>query len=427
MQRPWSPRHSGGDELGVLSDGAHTSELGHIFFTLSPPPPPLRHMSLLALSRQASRRRPCNENLPGSPSPVTPSHGGFSTFSSPASPRAFGGTPPLVIPHTHAPFTVAQRVAFGERILKKFKIDEGKMGLIREYWETTHPEERGIFEFMMAAANHDETTALAIQTAEGWKPTAVQTSTIRKSAQLVVLLPDLAYFTGALGQLVVQAITSKIGHGFPTDTNEAAFETFVCAASRQVTLALSRLKTTIACSIADKKYPERPAIHLHELAEDILTTFAPKLKTKLSHSLDFYHHIAFLRHHVQKDHPSRAFWDNVDTDREEMNTASPEEYIRLDQERFPPRVNAPAYSLRPDIFGGAPKLWHEKLVKLAKAVTRVSPGSVKKRKRLAVEEEEEDQEEEEEHDEPLGGVLDFGQGEPTDEDTTGNPSRGEED
>ncbi|KAJ7221658.1 hypothetical protein GGX14DRAFT_559142 [Mycena pura] len=99
-----------------------------------------------------------------------------------------------------------------------------------------------------------------------------------------------------------------------------------------------------------------------------------KLKTKLSHSLDFYHHIASL------DHPSRAFWDNVDT--EEINNAS-EECIRLDQECFP-RVethSAPTSS----------ELWHEKLVKLAKAVTCISPGSVVLH-------------------EPLGGSLDLGAG-----------------
>ncbi|KAJ7230189.1 hypothetical protein GGX14DRAFT_553668 [Mycena pura] len=43
-----------------------------------------------------------------------------------------------------------------------------------------------------------------------------------------------------------------------------------------------------------------------------------------------------------------------------------------------------------DIFGSASKLWHEKPVKFAKAVMRVSPeaSSVKKRKCFAVEEEE---------------------------------------
>ncbi|KAJ7215894.1 hypothetical protein GGX14DRAFT_562354 [Mycena pura] len=398
-------------------------------------------MSLLALTRQASsRRRPlCDENLPASPSPpFTPSHSGFGSFSSPALPQPFdipSRTPTLVVPHIHTPLTVAQRVAYGERIVKKFKIDEGKMDIIREFWETTHPEEREILEFTMAAANHGETTALAIQTAEAWKPTAMQMGTIRKTAQLVVLLPDLAYFNGALGQLVVQAITSRVAHGFPTDANETAFETFVSVASRQVTLALSRLKTTIASSIPDKKHPERPALHIHELADDILTSFIPKLKMKLSHSLDFYHHITFLRHHVQRDHPSRVFWDNVDTDRDEMNNATPEEYIAamqhcygLDQNHYPARANAPMYPLRPDIFGGAPKSWHQTLIKLAKAITRVSPGSVKKRKRHVDEDDvdNEEQDEQEQDDGMRGGTPGVERDESTDGNLADNNGEGGE-
>jgi hypothetical protein len=46
-----------------------------------------------------------------------------------------------------------------------------------------------------------------------------------------------------------KSLTSKSGHGYPTEDNERAFGTFEKAVRRQVTLALSDLKRIVSPAV----------------------------------------------------------------------------------------------------------------------------------------------------------------------------------
>ncbi|KAF7314262.1 hypothetical protein MKEN_00898800 [Mycena kentingensis (nom. inval.)] len=380
--------------------------------------------STLSMLRKDTARRNgrarTNENLPSSPTPLAPNNTAISSgASTPGTSTPGAGAFNFetewereIYPGGHfsssglapAPKTVAERVAYGERLQKKMKIDESNMPLVREFWETTNPEEREIFMLMMSVSNHNEATHLAIQAAKVWKPSAEQLATIRTYTKLLVLLPELHYFNGALEHAVVKTLLSQPGHGLPADTNEAAHDLLLATVARQVSLTLSQLKKMILESIVDPKHPERPAIHIHELAEDILRTFPSKLKFKLSHSLAFYHHIAFIRSHVRKMYPQRQHWEKVDEDKEDILTnGTPEEQVEalqmiylLDIETFPAAENARTYALSTDIFGGNPKPWHRTLVKHAKAVTRIAAGSASRKRKLTHMMDEVDEEQDEE-------------------------------
>nr|GAT45998.1 predicted protein [Mycena chlorophos] len=107
-----------------------------------------------------------SSSAPGTPSPFMPP---------PATPRL----PALVPPPAAAPLTIGQRVAFGERALKKLKLSEESLTLVREFLETSHPEEREILWFIHDIKAEEESKSSAIKTAENWVANKNQTNTMR--------------------------------------------------------------------------------------------------------------------------------------------------------------------------------------------------------------------------------------------------------
>ncbi|KAJ7048694.1 hypothetical protein C8F01DRAFT_1276162 [Mycena amicta] len=363
--------------------------------------------SLLTLMKA---RAAASSSSNGSSSPAgTPNPSRTSTPHPPSSPDLFTGASGRTItglgaPRTGAPLTVPQRIAFGELVLKKFKItDEKKSALVREFLETSHPEEREILWFIADAADHEETTSLAIETAKQWTPSTAEVALIRKYVQMLIMLPDLKYYNGALARVVVNAILAQRGHGFPTSDNEVAFEAFNKVTARQVTLALSRLKAMVTKSMENKS-DSPPPQHIHNLADDLLTSFA----TDLGHTLSVYHRIALLRRHVRQNHPAHSFWDKVDDELQGIHEADAVDAVaalqlgyEIDDETYPAPTDAKRYSLSQDGGRATSQAWVKRLNTAAKKVTRITAS--KKRKRARKDTGDEDPEENDEDNEPPVG------------------------
>jgi hypothetical protein len=92
----------------------------------------------------------------------------------------------------YALLTATQRVAFGQRMLKKVKISEERTAIAHEYFnvsgmasfrildltralQITHPEERDIFRFVHGLSHQEEMSSLAIETAKTWSPSTENT------------------------------------------------------------------------------------------------------------------------------------------------------------------------------------------------------------------------------------------------------------
>nr|GAT45521.1 predicted protein [Mycena chlorophos] len=407
--------------------------------------------SLLEIQRQRKAARVIaplparNENIPPS-SPLGPYNTNTSSAASAqSSPSPFAQTPavaprlpPLVQPRAPAPLTVAERVAYGDQTVKKLKVtNERQLVLIREFAEviqvpivalaadthqqTTHPEHREIFMFAAMARNHVETTSHAIEVAESWVPTPDQGKIIRQHAQMILLLPDLKFFSGALSKAIVSAIETKARYGFPTEANDTAHTEFERSAARQVTLAKNALKTKIKVSI-EKKTP------ITQLANELLASSGKGLE----HTLALHQHLSLLvrlpapphffpdslqRMHVAKGHPGHSFWELVDVELDELYAAPPEDYVEsmhlaytLDKEKYPARTSADSYPFGKDASQSG-KRWIQALNTAAKKVGRVEPGewtrATKRKRGDRGDSDDEDEEEQEEPAEPAGTEGDW--------------------
>ncbi|KAF7317050.1 hypothetical protein HMN09_00439600 [Mycena chlorophos] len=153
---------------------------------------------------------------------------------------------------------------------------------------------------------------------------------------MILLLPDLKFFSGALGKAIVSAIETKPRYGFPTEANDTAHTEFERSAARQVTLAKNTLKTKIKVSIK-KKTP------VAQLANELIASFGKGLE----HTLAFHQHIALIRMHIEKGHSGHSFWEKIDADLDELYAAPAGGLCRLayilDKEKYPSRSSAESY------------------------------------------------------------------------------------
>nr|GAT46000.1 predicted protein [Mycena chlorophos] len=183
---------------------------------------------------------------------------------------------------------------------------------------------------------------------------------------MLVLLPDLRYFNGALGKAIAGAILLKNRHSFPGKQNDA-HEVFVAACDCHGSLAKNAIKTKVNAGIKKK-------IPIAQLVDELIHAFGPEL----NHTLELHHRVALIRMHVEQGHTPHSFWSKVDDELEELYNATPEEYVESlqfayteDKKKYPakPSAKADTYPLG-DGVGTNSKQWLQNLNAVAKKIKR---------------------------------------------------------
>ncbi|KAJ7723188.1 hypothetical protein DFH07DRAFT_1005946 [Mycena maculata] len=310
------------------------------------------------LERAALRRQQEQQNTPSQPPAQSSASSSLPNNpqldSSPLNP--FVNAPSYVLA-TRPGGSQARLRAFGDRALKRVKLEEESAAEFNRYLETTDPEERNTLQFMHTLALKDMLNKSVEERGQTWEPSAKLAKTIRKFIWALLLLPNIQYYSGTVESAVISAINARY-------------------AMKKAILASRNAKKIATRNIAD-------------LAADILRHCSDVKATR-----GLYMRLALLRQHTTQGHTPSEFWTKVDDELEELHNSGPVLFVESLDIAYSDDIQTygdPATSnnrIGSDITESSPK-YLQQLSSLAPKIQRSKKQGTKRRRQADPEEEEE--------------------------------------
>ncbi|KAJ7456257.1 hypothetical protein B0H11DRAFT_1925788 [Mycena galericulata] len=335
------------------------------------------------LLERSKRKRAERQNAP--PPPSTP--------SSPALPPTSGLQllPPLFdLNSTPGPLSttpvstlgvrgtsMAQLKSFGERELKRVKLEPPTESDFRTYLATGNKDERDALQAMWTLQVRDQLSRLTQNTAEAWTPSSALEKALRRNIYSLLLLPNVHLYAGTLGDVILVAMRS-VGTPELPDSDSVHVDELVAWLNEEISQARYAIK---------KKIIENSRSNIADMAEELLSITHAR---HVPHTLGLYMRLALLRRHLAFKHSGNMFWGKVDDEMEESRQGGAqglmdllEEIYEDDIQQFedPSKTEHTLKSFADPNFN-CPR-WLRELHKVAPQVKRLSKqkGKNKKRKR----------------------------------------------
>ncbi|KAF9009783.1 hypothetical protein BDZ89DRAFT_1078389 [Hymenopellis radicata] len=287
----------------------------------------------------------------------------------------------------------------GERLLKRFKLDEEHQAEFRDYCQTPSAEERDA----LLMLNILEVKALLNKTlnvkTEEWKPSPQLTKHIKLYVHAIILLPNLRYYSGTIVSAVLATMRFMKFKELPSEDETVQCQGLNVFIGRQVSLFLSDIKALIKSTVDNDDTAGASIRNIASLADSILTKAGKSCPIEATAGL--YLRIAYIRTHLRDfDHSNTDFWANVDNGLDELRQGGSSQFaiaLELNYDDDVQKYGDPAeteYKTGSGVDTKSPK-WLQHLAPLAGQVQRGTKASKRatKRKRIALENDEEENQE----------------------------------
>ncbi|KAJ7331559.1 hypothetical protein DFH08DRAFT_966542 [Mycena albidolilacea] len=205
------------------------------------------------LERARARRAQEAERALETPHPAIPSV--LPSESEPASspnPFATAFPPSHSLGQNNQPTRLSQLRNFGEKALKKVKLDTDCEAEFRTYIETPNQDERNVMQFLHTL-RLESLLNKSLQThISTWKSSPALLRTMRKFIWAMLLLPNVAYYAGTNENTIIEAMRkSNIPDLPPVDSIEC--EGLVKDVAREYSVQRSTFNTQVSETLPDKK------------------------------------------------------------------------------------------------------------------------------------------------------------------------------
>ncbi|KAJ7215016.1 hypothetical protein GGX14DRAFT_563043 [Mycena pura] len=189
---------------------------------------------------------------------------------------------------------------FGEKALKKVKLDTDCEAEFRTYIETPNQDERNVMQFLHTL-QLESLLNKSLQThISTWKSSPALLRTMRKFIWAMLLLPNVAYYAGTNENTIIEAMRkSNIPDLPPVDSIEC--EGLVKDVAREYSVQRSTFKKKVSETLPDKKV-------------DIATLSAALVahSERVNATLGLRFRVALIRLLCTRGYTNAEFWPKVD-------------------------------------------------------------------------------------------------------------------
>ncbi|KAJ6563258.1 hypothetical protein B0H10DRAFT_1966155 [Mycena sp. CBHHK59/15] len=272
------------------------------------------------LLERSKRRRLERQNAPPSSTPSSPVFPQTPNLPLP---------PPFSLDSTSSPFTtpasttttlsirgtsLAQLKNFGERELKRVKLEPATDSDFRTYLATSNKDERDALQALWTLQVRDQLSKLTQNTAESWTASSALEKTARRNIYSLLLLPNVHFYSGTLVEVLLLAMHTVNTPDLPKPDSIHADELGTWL-GEEISQARYAIKKTIG---------ENSGLNVADLAAELLS---------LAHAhhvpatLGLYMRLALLRRHLALKHNPNSFWGKVDDELEAFREGGSEAYV----------------------------------------------------------------------------------------------------
>ncbi|KAJ7092341.1 hypothetical protein B0H15DRAFT_833587 [Mycena belliarum] len=340
---------------------------------------PASTKELMARAKQRRQHAPPPSSTPSSPGfPSTPMPPIFNLNSTPG-PFSSGST--LNIRGT----SMAQLKNFGERELKRVKLDPCTESDFRTYLATTSKDERDALQAIWTLQLRDQLSKLTQNTAEAWTPSNALEKTARRNIYSLLLLPNIQLYAGTLGDVILLAMRAASTPDLP-DSDSVHVDELTAWLGEEISQARYAIK---------KKIIENAGANVADIAEVLVSLVHTQ---HVPHTLGLYMRLALLRRHIGFNHSANAFWGKVDDELEAFREGGTQSFVELLEDIYADDIeqfNDPStteYTVKSftDPNFTCPR-WLRELYKVAPQVKRLPKQKSKSKKRKRVISEDDDE------------------------------------
>ncbi|KAJ7209292.1 hypothetical protein GGX14DRAFT_395398 [Mycena pura] len=282
--------------------------------------------------------------------------------------------------------SMTQLKNFGERELKRVKLDPCTESDFRTYLATTSKDERDALQAIWTLQVRDQLCKLTQNTAEAWTPSSALEKAARRNIYSLLLLPNIHLYAGTLGDVILVAMRA-VGTPDLPDSDSVHVDELITWLGEEISQARYAIK---------KKIIENARANVTEIAEELLSLVHTQ---QVPHTLGLYMRLVLLSRHLGFKHSANAFWGKVDDELEAFREGGSQSFVDLmeviyedDVREFgdPSKTEYTAKSFTDPNFT-CPR-WLRELYKVAPQVKRLpkQKSKSKKRKRIVSADDEED-------------------------------------
>ncbi|KAJ7835608.1 hypothetical protein B0H13DRAFT_2369256 [Mycena leptocephala] len=279
---------------------------------------------------------------------------------------------------------MAQLKNFGERELKRVKLDPCTESDFRTYLATTSKDERDALQAIWTLQVRDQLSKLTQNTAEAWTPSSALEKAARRNIYSLLLLPNIQLYAGTLADVILLAMRAAGTPDLP-DSDSVHVDELTAWLGEEISQARYAIK---------KKIIENARANVAEMAEALVSLVHTQ---HIPHTLGLYMRLALLRRHIGLNHSANAFWGKVDNELEAfregelraLSSALLEDIYADDIEQFnDPSTTEYAVKSFTDPNFTCPR-WLRELYKMAPQVKRLPKQKSKTKKRKRSEDDDE--------------------------------------
>ncbi|KAJ7208510.1 hypothetical protein GGX14DRAFT_395666 [Mycena pura] len=332
------------------------------------------------LLERSKRRRLERQNIPPPSVPSSP--------VIPHTPNSQLPLPPLFSLDNPTPVTstslsihgtsMAQLKSFGERELKRVKLEPATESDFRTYITTPSKDERDSLQALWTLQVRDQLSKLTQTTAESWTASSALEKTVRRFIYSLLLLPNVHFYAGTVAEVLLLAMHNANTPDLP-GPDGIQHDELLAWLGEEISQARYVIKKTIVDNLN---------LPVADLAAELLSL--PHARHVPS-TLGLRMRLSLLRRHIGLKHNSNSFWKTVDDELEAFREDGSEAYVDLmkdlydeDREQYkdPTGTDPPTQSFNDPDFK-CPK-WLAELHNIAPQVKRLAKKKSKAKKRKLV-------------------------------------------
>ncbi|KAJ7243118.1 hypothetical protein B0H12DRAFT_1074097 [Mycena haematopus] len=283
---------------------------------------PASTQEIMDHAKEQRRQNARGQNAP--PASSTPSSPGSSfqqlppLFGLNSTPGPLSSTP---LSHPGSALSIrgtsmAQLKNFGERELKRVKLDPCTESDFRTYLATTSKDERDTLQAVWTLQLRDQLSKLTQNTAEAWTPSSALEKAARRNIYSLLLLPNIQLYAGTLADVILLAMRAVSTPDLP-DSDSVHVDELMAWLGEEISQARYAIK---------KKIIENARANIAEMAEELVSLVHTQ---HIPHTLGLYMRLALLRRHLALKHSANSFWGKVDNELEAFREGGTQTFVNL--------------------------------------------------------------------------------------------------
>ncbi|KAJ7078982.1 hypothetical protein C8R43DRAFT_965920 [Mycena crocata] len=295
-------------------------------------------MSSALSTKEILERAKCKRLEHQNAAPTPQRHPDSSIPSSPLLPPTPGAAtplPPLNLDFASSPFanslaltanalnirggtSMAQLKNFGERELKRAKLNAATESEFRAYITTNSKDEHDVLAVLWTLQLRDQISKLTQDTTESWSPTRVLEKASRHFIYSLLLLPNLQLYSGTLAEAILLAMRAVNTPDLPSADS----------------IHVDELSSWLGDEISQARYAIKKkniGLNVADLAAELLSQAHAQ---HVPATLGLYMRLALIRRNVAQKHNANKFWGKIDEEMEAFRAEGSQAFIDAIQDLY---------------------------------------------------------------------------------------------